>query len=412
MTKKQISKLTFNKSLTKVLTIGMMGIVSITSVFSAFAYSRRVDIICDGMELSINTSIQDTRSILEYQKIKVSDDDVIVRDDYPDENLVRILVKRAYNVPVIVDGKKVSSMLAGGNVRDAILKAGIYLNPNDQVVPPLNTSLFNGINIEVVRQKNVNFTFNGTENNLTVKDGTVGEMLEAMNITLADDDQINVGLEEGLYDGMNIVLDRINNTEETYQEEIPFETVTKKTDDLEEGTTQIESEGVKGTCEVKVSKKIVNGEVVETNVIDKKVVTEPKSEIKLVGTRKKQLNSISCGCATICNEDGKLIDHNGNPIYYSKKLSGPCTAYSASSGARTATGELAQFGKVAVDPRIIPYGTKLYICSDDGSFVYGYATASDTGSALKNGHTLVDLFYPSEGECISFGRRTLSIYFV
>ena len=48
------------------------------------------------------------------------------------------------------------------------------------------------------------------------------------------------------------------------------------------------------------------------------------------------------------------------------------------------------YGTVAVDPDVIPYGTKLYITSTDGKFVYGYAVATDTGIAVQKGQILVD----------------------
>jgi len=67
-------------------------------------------------------------------------------------------------------------------------------------------------------------------------------------------------------------------------------------------------------------------------------------------------------------------------------------------------------GIVAVDPSVIPLGTKLYIASPDGSIVYGYAVAGDTGGAAYNGDVVVDLFYDTYEECIQFGRRTMNIY--
>ena len=67
-------------------------------------------------------------------------------------------------------------------------------------------------------------------------------------------------------------------------------------------------------------------------------------------------------------------------------------------------------GLVAVDPRKIPYGTRLYIVSSDGRYNYGYAIAADTGGALRSGRVLVDLFYNTERECVNFGRRQVKVY--
>ena len=96
-------------------------------------------------------------------------------------------------------------------------------------------------------------------------------------------------------------------------------------------------------------------------------------------------------------------------LSYSQALTGTATAYTSEYGALTATGVPAYVGGVAVNPNIIPYGSKLYIETTDG-FVYGYATAVDTGGALMDGSALVDLYMSTYDECINFGRRTVNVY--
>ncbi len=102
----------------------------------------------------------------------------------------------------------------------------------------------------------------------------------------------------------------------------------------------------------------------------------------------------------------------GNSVVYSSVHTGSGTAYTAPAGASTATGVPAYHGGVAVNPNIIPYGSKLYIVSTDGSFVYGYATAVDTGGALMDGSAIVDCFYNTYDECVNFGRRDVNVYVV
>ena len=67
----------------------------------------------------------------------------------------------------------------------------------------------------------------------------------------------------------------------------------------------------------------------------------------------------------------------------------------------TATGMKAQHGVVAVDPRVIPLGTRLYI---EG---YGYAIAGDTGSAIKGNR--IDLCFDTLGEVEAYGWRTITV---
>ncbi|WP_097034264.1 3D domain-containing protein [Clostridium tertium] len=56
---------------------------------------------------------------------------------------------------------------------------------------------------------------------------------------------------------------------------------------------------------------------------------------------------------------------------------------------------------IAVDPSVIPLGSKVHV---EG---YGYAIASDTGGAIKGNK--IDLYMNSEAECLSFGRRTVTV---
>ncbi|MBR5536046.1 MAG: Fic family protein, partial [Clostridia bacterium] len=74
----------------------------------------------------------------------------------------------------------------------------------------------------------------------------------------------------------------------------------------------------------------------------------------------------------------------------------------------TASGMMFEVGVVAVDRRQIPLGTKLYIESLDGKYVYGYCIAADTGGAIKGNK--VDLAMNTKSECFQFGRRPVRVY--
>ena len=78
------------------------------------------------------------------------------------------------------------------------------------------------------------------------------------------------------------------------------------------------------------------------------------------------------------------------------------------SGGMSATGVPLDKGVIAVDPKVIPLGTRVYIEAIDGSWSYGYAVAADTGGAIKGKR--VDLCYRTQSECIQFGRRPCRVY--
>ncbi len=65
---------------------------------------------------------------------------------------------------------------------------------------------------------------------------------------------------------------------------------------------------------------------------------------------------------------------------------------------------------MAINPSIIPYGSLMYITSDDGKFVYGYAYAADTGTAMMTGHAFIDLYYETYDESVDNAVIPVTVY--
>lgn len=111
------------------------------------------------------------------------------------------------------------------------------------------------------------------------------------------------------------------------------------------------------------------------------------------------------------NSDGSgtLTLENGEVITFSKAKKMEGTAYTAGVGVVgtiTASGTKVHEGVVAVDRRVIPLGTKVYVVSNDGAYAYGFAIAEDTG-VIGNA---IDLYMDTYNECIQFGRRGCTVY--
>jgi 3D (Asp-Asp-Asp) domain-containing protein len=99
---------------------------------------------------------------------------------------------------------------------------------------------------------------------------------------------------------------------------------------------------------------------------------------------------------------GTSVTGESGDVEFDETFIGNCTAYYFGNNAHGATGQRCHYGTCAVDPRVIPYGTKLYV---EG---YGTAVANDCGGAVK-GH-IIDLYMRSTKECFSWGRRNKKVY--
>ena len=250
-----------------------------------------------------------------------------------------------------------------------------------------------------------------------VRKNTVKRALEASHTTLNDDDVMNAKLSDRVYDGMKIIINKVKYKNKNVTEKISYKKFEKKYPD--ESTSNL-VKGSKVLVNKTVKVKYVNGEKkketlksisyesVGVNKTGYYGTEEPgrTTNTKLLKNADKysDLKTVS----QLTPEKDFELDKNGIPVNYKKKITGTASAYSC--GTHTATGKAVKPGYIAVNPKQIPYGTKLFIRTPDGSYVYGYASAEDTGGFVAWGNTVADLYMSSNSQCISFGRRTIEIY--
>lgn len=324
-------------------------------------------------------------------EFEIGNGDVIVGTN-KDFNMSFDVIK-ANTITINNCGEEQTISLAKGTVEEALNRTGITLAENQSVTPSLNTVITGDMNIYVYNSKNIKLTTNGTEMTVKAPEGTVENALNILGYEITDDDILNVDKNAQIEDDMKITLKKVTYVDEKSTKKISYKTVEKDSDDIMTGESEVSQKGVDGEKEVTKRCKYIDGKYDSTKVIDEKVIKEPVDKIVLNGTKR-----------------GTTTDSSGAPVSYSYMVSGSGTAYTAAPGALTATGVPVYEGGVAVNPAIIPYGSKLYIEAADGSHVYGYATAVDTGGALMDGSAIVDLFYFSYDDCVSFGRRDVNVY--
>lgn len=324
-------------------------------------------------------------------EFEIGNGDVIVGTN-KDFNMSFDVIK-ANTITINNCGEEQTISLAKGTVEEALNRTGITLAENQSVTPSLNTVITGDMNIYVYNSKNIKLTTNGTEMTVKAPEGTVENALNILGYEITDDDILNVDKNAQIEDDMKITLKKVTYVDEKSTEKISYKTVEKDSDDIMTGESEVSQKGVDGEKEVTKRCKYIDGKYDSTKLIDEKVTKKPVDKIVLNGTKR-----------------GTTTDSSGAPVSYSYMVSGSGTAYTAAPGALTATGVPVYEGGVAVNPAIIPYGSKLYIEAADGSHVYGYATAVDTGGALMDGSAIVDLFYFSYDDCVSFGRRDVNVY--
>lgn len=256
--------------------------------------------------------------------------------------------------------------------------------------------------ININRAFPVRILCDGKDIEIRIVEGNVSKALELAGIALGAQDIIDPAPECVLQEGDVITITRQTVANRLEEIELPFETVKIPTSLVAPGKEKVLTEGVSGLRVDTYSCVIVDGIEQEERLISEDTVRSPQDCKILVGFPSQPVSPLNFEIP---------FDENGEPAEYKDVLRGQKAAgYSAPAGAKTASGRNAMVGHVAVNPNVIPYGSKLYIQSQDGKFVYGYAVAADTGTALTQGIITVDLFYASYAESALNGIKSVDIF--
>ena len=293
-----------------------------------------------------------------------------------------------YEITISDDGEVKQAFVYSTTVEDALKEAGIKVSEFDELSLNLDANLRNEKKIEIIRAKEIVVSVDGKEEKIFTTLNTVADVLNAKNITVGDDSVLLLSGETKIASGLRICIEKKVYEEITETEVIPFETNRRVNYNMSSGSTKVAKEGVNGE---KISTYRVvkcDGVIVEKELVSEKITKNPISKIVEYGVVATVPTSRSGG------------------VRSSRVLECKATAYCLKG--TTASGVQSQVGVVAVDPKVIPLGTRLYIETADGSYTYGYAVAGDTGGAIKGNR--IDLYMDTRSECMQFGVKMVKVY--
>ena len=209
--------------------------------------------------------------------------------------------------------------------------------------------------------------------------------------------------------GVTVTIDEDLTYYDKVVEEVPYQTIRVPNPDLLKGTEQVVRPGVNGGRTAIYEVVWANGEQVSRQFVED-LGTSTVDEIIEYGTSADEIARSDRIVNIIENEEGGgiLEFQSGTTLKFTGTKAMTATAYTAGYGGAdytTATGTFVKVGVAAVDKRVIPLGTRMYIVTDDG-IVYGLARAEDTGVRGD----VIDLYHNTYEDCINFGRRPCTVY--
>lgn len=305
-----------------------------------------------------------------------------------------LLVLLARPVTVNVDGRDVTVRTLSRTVAGALKSAHIKVGATDFVSPAISERLTAGAPVTVVRARALTVVLpDGSTQVVTTAAGTAAGIIRDGNLNLAGEYRARVTVSKTRPEQVTVRLVSIKTEVVTEQVKIPYRTERRETSTLELGLEQIVQAGVNGLKEVQSRITYENGKITRRQVLAEQILTEPVAKMVAVGT------------------SGTTVTRGGETIRFQKAFMMSATGYTAGpeSTGKYATGYTylgmkASYGVVAVDPKVIPLRSRLYI---EG---YGFAIAGDIGGAIKGNK--IDLCFDTVSEALKWGRRTVKVYII
>lgn len=286
-------------------------------------------------------------------------------------------------ITIAVDGKVIKSrVFFVSNVEGVLEKEAVALGKHDRVEPSLGSKVKKDTNIVVTRAFKVTIIADGSSKKIITTPISIKEAIHLAGYKLGEKDIVKTAPVPKTIPNQEIEVIRVTESEVKTDEEIPCGVERTTDNTLERGLTKTLSSGKNGLARNTIKITYHNGQEVKREVINSETLVEPKNRVIAMGT----ITAVSRGNQLLNFREARYME---------------ASAYTY-TGYRTASGRHPEVGMVAVDPGVIPMGSRLYI---EG---YGFARAADTGGSIKGNR--LDLFMEERSQCLSWGRRTVKVY--
>jgi uncharacterized protein YabE (DUF348 family) len=293
-----------------------------------------------------------------------------------------------------VDGKSYLWKTLSTNVAGALQEKRIPLNNGDVVRPALTTNLRGNTKIEVIRAFPVAIVKSGEIFQVNTISQSVGDLLQQACVKVNPEDKVVPGLDTVVSPHQKIRIIQVTNTIITRRVILQPATEYRKDKNLERGVQKTFRVGEAGLAERRIKVIYEDGRETRHEVVAEKIIKQMVSSIVLVG--------IKPVIRTLYTSRGSFRYIEVKTMKATAYYPGPESCGKYAVYGETYTGKKAGFGYVAVDPKVIKLGTKLYI---EG---YGKAEAADIGSAIKGNR--IDLCYETFREAAMYGVKKIKVY--
>ncbi|AMO87485.1 Cell wall-binding protein yocH precursor [Solibacillus isronensis B3W22] len=299
--------------------------------------------------------------------------------------------EQAKEIVISVDGNQSKVWTTENVVKNILEEANIEVTEHDLVSQSLDTEVGADNKIDIQKAFQLTLVDGKKERQVWSTSTTVANFLKQQEVQLGESDRVDKGLEEVITPNDKIAVVRVEKVTDVVEESVDFAIEKKNDSSLLKGKEKVVSEGKKGKVERTYSIVKENGKVVSKKLASEKVIKKPKTKVVSVGTK-----------VVTANVSRSTEPSSGKEFYVTATAYTPnCAGCSGISAAGLNLRANPDMKVIAVDPNVIPLGTKVWV---EG---YGNAVAADTGGAIKGNK--IDVLVPTTSKAKSWGRKKVRI---
>ncbi len=308
------------------------------------------------------------------------------------------------DVVIYDSGKAITCKTMKSTFKEVLEQNDISVSEHDYINIPLESSLqtTKSNEIYIKRAVPVYITADNKKTMVMTYKDTVEELFSDSPVTLkAQDKLVGAGLKDSITGEMELKIVRVTESVTSETEALPYAIQRKANRRMDEGTERVTQTGKEGNLQKLYKVVMEDGVEVSKELMSENVIQNPVNMIVEFGT---------------------VLNHTtsrGDLVRYSKVMDMKATAYTASlkdTGKApghplfgiTATGMKARKGVIAVDPKVIPLHTRLYVEILGDTPDYGFCIAGDVGGAIKGNK--IDLYYDTQEYVDRFGVKKVRVY--
>ncbi|MDQ0216208.1 uncharacterized protein YabE (DUF348 family) [Oikeobacillus pervagus] len=352
---------------------------------------KTVAMTIDGEKQVVKTHADTVGDVLKEMDVQLKDHDYISPSvkTAVKEN-IKVVWEPARKVKVVMDDEEKSIWTTADTVKELIDEHKISLGEYDKAHPGLDKPVKSNMKVKIERAFPITLVDGEEQKKLWSTSTTVADFLKQRGVTLNKLDRVEPSLEQVVKADDSIQIVRVKKVTDVVEEPKAFAVVTKNDSSLLKGQEKVVKEGVNGVVSKTYEVVLENGKEVSRNLLAEKTLKESSDKVVSVGT-KVMTAQVSRGPS----ESGREMHVTATA--YTAHCNG-CSGVTATGINLRANPNLKV---IAVDPNVIPLGTKVYV---EG---YGYAVAGDTGGAIKGNR--IDVFVPSKDQARNWGRKSVKI---